>query len=73
MKRQIIVTINADEKTCGKCRGLFYGECGMFYRREYEQWVNTKLSRDGISADGSGESFRCAACIAAEKKARGGK
>lgn len=58
MKRKIIVTINADEKTCGKCQWLWYGECTL-------HWKSLQVVADG------GDDRRCSACLAAERKANG--
>ena len=59
MKRKIIVTINADEKTCGGCDWHCGYTCYLFDR--------------DIKANRAGHDARLAACLAAEKKARGGK
>lgn len=67
MKRKIIVTINCEDKTCGKCDALFGSDCGRFYTSNNGgSLVNTELQ-----GDERGRSLRCRACLAAEAKAKG--
>lgn len=58
MKRKIIVTINADEKTCGKCDWRVGTFCHLF--------------GEHVSASHQGDG-RAKCCLAAERKAKEAK
>jgi hypothetical protein len=63
MKRKLLVTIDAGEKTCGKCECCeeSWHDCSLFYING----GNTYLKK---TADG--DRLRCRACLAAERAAK---
>jgi len=64
MTRYVRVPIEAEERECGRCRGLNYGAfrryCGMFLTKKKEL-------RRLVMIDGAPQ--RCPQCLAAEVKA----
>lgn len=66
MKRKIIVTINANEKTCGKCDSLYGQGCVMFH----QPCVGGPRVSTDLVWNSRNLPLRCAACLAAERKAK---
>jgi len=64
MKRKVLVTINADDETCGKCARRTSYWCELFF--------SGRTQATTLKGSGMIDYIRCRACLAAERKAKGG-
>jgi hypothetical protein len=71
MKRKLLVTINAGEKTCDGCESHAAedGHCGIFWTTESCYGHSARPHNTELEPDGE-KDLRCEACLSAERAAK---